>query len=133
MADTGQPTFFQAVARGFCKRCPKCGEGKLFGHYLKVVDRCASCGEEYFHHRADDFPAYVVIVIVGHIVVTLAVWVATHFHLSAGAQMAIWIPVTLILALLLLAPIKGAIVAIQWHGGMHGFAAAKTLREKAGG
>jgi len=37
--------------------------------FLKVADQCPHCGEELHHHRANDFPAYLVIVIVGHILV----------------------------------------------------------------
>src|SRR5215471_19038904 len=46
-----------ALLRGFKCRCPNCGQGKLFRAYLKVVDRCAVCGEDYSHQRADDAPA----------------------------------------------------------------------------
>jgi len=39
------------------------------------------------------------------------------------------LPLTLALALLLIQPIKGAVIALQWRAGMHGFEAAKKLRE----
>ena len=32
--------------------------------FLKVIDHCSVCGEEFYHHRADDFPAYIVIFVV---------------------------------------------------------------------
>jgi uncharacterized protein (DUF983 family) len=60
---------WQAIKRGLLGRCPHCGEGKLFRAFVKTVDTCSVCGEEIIHHRADDLPAYLVIVIVGHIVV----------------------------------------------------------------
>ena len=44
------------LLRGFLGRCPKCGEGRLFRSYLKVVEECKSCGEKYGHFRADDAP-----------------------------------------------------------------------------
>ena len=59
-----------AMWRGFLGRCPQCGEGRLFGSWLKTVHACDHCGQVLDQHRADDFPAYLVIVIVGHIVVT---------------------------------------------------------------
>lgn len=123
------PTPSDVLLRGFLRRCPNCGKGKLFGRYLKVVDHCAACGEAYHHHRADDFPAYLTIFIVGHIVVTLAVWAGIRYDMSEAAQLALWIPITLVLTLLLLEPIKGVVVAAQWQGGMHGFADAKTARD----
>ncbi|MGE9010473.1 DUF983 domain-containing protein [Leptospira interrogans] len=59
-------------------RCPNCGKGHLFGNYLKVADQCEECGEEFHRHRADDLPAYLVIIVVGHVIVpaVLAVEVA---------------------------------------------------------
>ncbi|MDE1152692.1 MAG: DUF983 domain-containing protein [Micavibrio sp.] len=130
---TTSPTFLQAIGRGFMKRCPKCGEGRLFGKQLKVVDTCTHCGEEYFHQRADDFPAYLVILIVGHIIVPLAVYVETTYSPSYWVHLALWLPLTLVMTLGLLEPIKGAIVAIQWYGGMLGFAPAKAARDLAAG
>ena len=47
----------------------------MFRAFLKVADRCDACGEELHHQRADDFPAYLVIVIVGHLVVPLVLHV----------------------------------------------------------
>jgi uncharacterized protein (DUF983 family) len=117
-----------ALKRGFLGRCPNCGEGPLFRAFVKVADHCEACGEPFRHHRADDFPAYLVIVLVGHIVVPLAMWVEIAYSPSYWVHAAIWAPMILALALGLLQPIKGAIVALQWQAGMHGFAAAKLAR-----
>ena len=51
----------------------------MFGAFLKVKDHCEVCGEELHHHRADDFPAYVVILIVGHLLVPAVLSVETNF------------------------------------------------------
>jgi uncharacterized protein (DUF983 family) len=110
-----------ALLRGFRGRCPNCGEGRLFRAFLKVVDRCPVCHEEFHHQRADDAPAYFVILIVGHLVVPLALAVETTYALPFWIHMAVWIPLTFALSLLLLQPIKGAIVAFQWAHRMHGF------------
>jgi uncharacterized protein (DUF983 family) len=118
----------QAMLRGFRCRCPACGEGKLFRAFLKVDDTCPACGEELHHHRADDFPAYLVIVIVGHIVVPLVLGVETHFAPSYWIHLALWLPLTLGLSLSLLQPVKGAVVALQWYLGMHGFERARHAR-----
>jgi uncharacterized protein (DUF983 family) len=111
----------QAMGRGFRGRCPKCAEGKLFRAFLKVADQCTVCGEEFSHHRADDAPAYFVILIVGHIVVALALEVEIVFAPPYWVHIALWIPLTLALALGLLQPVKGAIVGLQWAQYMHGF------------
>jgi len=111
----------QAMGRGFLGRCPHCGKGRLFRAFLKVADRCEVCGEEFSHHRADDAPAYFVILIVGHIVVALALEVEIVFGPPLWVHTALWIPLTLMLALGLLQPVKGAIVGLQWAQYMHGF------------
>lgn len=121
----------QAVWRGFRGRCPHCGEGRLFSRFLKVADRCEACGEELFHQRADDFPAYLVIVMVGHAVVPAILAVEMTYAPPVALQLAVWLPVTLIASLALLQPTKGAIVGLQWQTGMHGFARAKELRDAA--
>lgn len=120
---TGRPArpVWEAMWRGFLGRCPKCGEGKLFSSYVKVVDRCAHCGEEMHHHRADDLPAYLVIVIVGHIVVGAFMSVEATSTLSTWQHLAIWAPLTVVASLALLRPIKGAVVGLQWANYMHGF------------
>ena len=122
---------FQATWRGFRGRCPACGDGRLFRSFLKVNESCSECGEELHHHRADDFPAYLVIVIVGHIVVPLVLAVETHLAPSYWIHLALWLPLTLGLSLTLLQPIKGAVVAVQWFLGMHGFEPAKLARIRA--
>jgi len=111
----------QAMRQGFLGRCPKCGHGHLFRAFLKVTDECDTCGEEMHHHRADDAPAYFVILIVGHIVVALALEVELLFSPPYWVHGALWIPLTLGLALGLLQPVKGAIVGLQWAQFMHGF------------
>ena len=120
---------FQAMWRGFRGRCPSCGEGRLFSSFLKVNESCPECGEELHHHRADDFPAYLVIVIVGHLVVPLILHVEMVYEPAYWIHAVLWLPLTLALALLLIQPIKGAVIALQWRAGMHGFEAAKKLRE----
>jgi uncharacterized protein (DUF983 family) len=110
-----------ALKRGFRGRCPRCGQGKLFRAFLKVDDHCSVCQLDFTPHRADDLPAYLVIVIVGHIVVPMILWIETDYSPSIALQLSIYLPLTLILSLALLQPVKGAVVAIQWALRMHGF------------
>jgi len=115
--------------RGFKGRCPHCGEGKLFYAFVKTVDRCEVCGEEMFHHRADDLPAYLVIFIVGHIVVGGFMGAQALVDLSTWQHLAIWAPLTVIMAVALLQPIKGAMVGLQWALYMHGFGGEEDALE----
>ena len=116
------------LMRGMMGRCPACGEGKLFRAFVKVADRCNVCGEDLHHHRADDFPAYLTIFLVGHLVVPIAMYVEIAYQPSYWLHTFLWAPMVIILSIGLLQPIKGMIVALQWHMGMHGFAAAKQER-----
>ncbi|MDP2410231.1 MAG: DUF983 domain-containing protein [Pseudolabrys sp.] len=128
-AQTALPaTAGQALWRGFRGKCPACGEGPLFGKFLKVNDACPHCHEEMHHHRADDFPAYLVIIIVGHILVPLVLAVETHIAPPVLLSMLLWPAIALVSTLGLLQPVKGAVVAVQWFGGMHGFEDAKKAR-----
>ncbi len=110
-----------SMKRGFRCRCPRCGEGKLFRAFLKVADHCSVCGQDFTPHRADDLPAYLVIVIVGHIVVPAALFIETNYSPEVWLQLAIYLPFTFIASMLLLQPIKGAVVGFQWALRMHGF------------
>ena len=110
-----------AVKRGLRSRCPHCGEGRLFRAFLKPVDRCRVCGEYYSHQRADDLPAYLSIVIVGHIAVGGFMLTDQSVSWSNWVHLAIWAPLTVALALLTIQPIKGGVIGWQWATRMHGF------------
>jgi uncharacterized protein (DUF983 family) len=120
-ASTDQRDLWSAIKRGFRCRCPRCGEGRLFRAFLKADNNCAICGLDFTPHRADDLPAYLVIVVVGHIMVPLALLIETHFAPPVELQLAIYLPMTLVASLLLLQPIKGAVIGVQWALRMHGF------------
>jgi len=120
-APSSKRDVWRALKRGFRGRCPRCGEGKLFHSFLKVNEQCPVCGQDLTHHRADDLPAYLVIIIVGHIVVPLALMIETNYAPDVALQLAIYLPVTLVASLLLLQPVKGAVVGLQWALRMHGF------------
>ena len=78
---------WSSLKRGFRGRCPRCGEGKLFRAFLKVDNRCSVCGLDFRPHRADDLPAYLVIVIVGHIVVPTALLIETDYSPPVGLHL----------------------------------------------
>ena len=95
------------LLRGLAGRCPACGEGHLFRAYLKVEDHCEKCGEPFRHHRADDFPAYLTIFIVGHLVLPFAMFVEIAYAPSYWLHAIIWTPLIIGLSLGLLQAIKG--------------------------
>ncbi len=115
----------QDFSRGWRGVCPSCGEGKMFASFLRVADACPHCGQELHHHRADDLPAYIVVLITGHIFVMLALDVEFRYSPPFWVHALLWGPALLASILLLLQPVKGVIVALQWRIGMHGFAATR--------
>jgi uncharacterized protein (DUF983 family) len=108
-----------AILRGFTQHCPKCGQGALFRRYLKPVERCAACGEPYNNIRADDFPPYLTILVVGHLVVP-GILITDRLGWSSLLQGAVWLPATAVLTLWLLPHFKGAIIGLMWTLGMSG-------------
>jgi uncharacterized protein (DUF983 family) len=120
-AITEKRSVWTAIKRGFRGRCPRCGEGRLFRAFLKVDNNCSVCDLDFTPHRADDLPAYLVIIIVGHLLVPVILWVETSYAPPVALQLSIYLPFTLIASLLLLQPVKGAVVGMQWALRMHGF------------
>ena len=102
-------------------RCPACGKGHLFRRYLKVNDTCPECGEELYHHRADDGPAYLTILIVGHLMAPLLLLVFETWRPEPLVLFTIFTIGTVALSLYLLPRLKGAMIGYQWARGMYGF------------
>lgn len=111
----------RAMKSGLRLRCPHCGEGPLFASYLKVNEACPACGEELWHHRADDAPPYMVITLVGHIIVPALLAVEMAWHPAMWIHWSLWLPLSLLLSIVLLPPMKGTLVGYQWALRMHGF------------
>lgn len=110
-----------ALLRGAACRCPACGKGRLFASYLKVASECRHCGEALHHQRADDAPAYFTMLIVAHLVVGGVLSLEQAVAPPTWVHLAIWLPMTLLMSLVLLPVVKGMLVALQWALHMHGF------------
>ena len=119
-AQDGRPTR-PALVRGFRRRCPKCGRGHIFDGYLKVRDQCPSCRETLSHHRADDGPAYLTILVVGHLMAPLIHVAFTRFRPEPLVLATVFTIGCVGLSLYLLPRLKGVVVAFQWARRMHGF------------
>ena len=115
-----RPTW-PAVRRGLLRCCPNCGEGRLFEGYLKVTDSCPACGEVLSHHRADDGPAYLTILLVGHLLAFLMHFLWVTFRPDPLVFATFLTVIAVGLSLWLLPRFKGAIVGYQWAHRMHGF------------
>ncbi len=110
-----------ALRRGFARKCPNCGSGPLLSSYLKLRDTCPVCREDLSHARADDGPAYLTILIVGHLMAPLLHIAFVQFRPEPLVLFTIFAIGTIALSLYLLPRLKGAIVAFQWARLMHGF------------
>lgn len=113
--------FLPILQRALRGQCPSCGEAPLFSRFLKPVKSCDHCGQNWEGHQADDFPAYLVILLLGHIIVPVLIEVNMIFNVPLWAQMLFWPALTAVLALLMIQPAKGAVIAFQWSRRMHGF------------
>ncbi|KPP86045.1 MAG: hypothetical protein HLUCCO07_04395 [Rhodobacteraceae bacterium HLUCCO07] len=110
-----------ALLRGWRRCCPNCGSGPLLKGYLKVRDSCTVCSEDLSHQRADDGPAYLTILIVGHIMAPLLHIVFVQFRPEPLVLFTIFAIGCVALSLYLLPRLKGAVVGFQWARRMHGF------------
>jgi uncharacterized protein (DUF983 family) len=90
--------------------------------YLTVRDECAICGEEMHHHRADDGPAYLTILVVGHLMAPLIHIFYVQYRPEPIVMASVFCVGCVALSLWLLPRLKGLMVAFQWAKRMHGFA-----------
>ncbi|MBV9735131.1 MAG: DUF983 domain-containing protein [Acidisphaera sp.] len=107
-----------ALGRGLLGRCPACGHSHIFNGFLRVVPACSNCGAPLGAARADDAPPYFTIAITGHIVIPGMLVLEQMKSPPLWVHAVIWIPLTLVLCLGLLRPIKGATVGLMLKLGM---------------
>ena len=100
---------------GISCRCPRCGKGRLFSGFLTLRPRCESCGLDYGFADAGDGPAVFVILIAGFLVCVAAVMVEFIWRPPYWVHALLWIPLILIVSLGLLRPLKGLLIALQFH------------------
>lgn len=110
-----------AMRRGWKRRCPNCGTGPLFKGYLTVRDDCAVCGQELHHHRADDGPAYLTILVVGHLMAPALHIAFSHYEPDPFVIASVFSVICVAACLFLLPRIKGGLIGLQWAKRMHGF------------
>ena len=120
---------WEAVFRGARSRCPRCSDAKLFTSFLKPIETCPRCLQDWTHQQADDFPAYVSILLTGHMMAPIIIALVQETALSLAVLAAIIVPLMLALMIVFIQPAKGAIIALQWWFGMHGFVKERPALE----
>lgn len=111
-ADTSTGTI---LSRGLAGRCPRCGKGSLFDGYLTVASHCRVCGLNLAGHDAGDGPAVFGIFILGFLIVGIAGYVEYAFAPPLWVHAVLWLPLTLLGSIVLLRPLKGIAVALQYR------------------
>ncbi|HEX6859671.1 MAG TPA: DUF983 domain-containing protein [Caulobacteraceae bacterium] len=102
------------LRRGLAHRCPACGKGRLYRAYLKVEDLCSECGHALGQYRADDGPAYLTILLIGHLVVAPLLLFPFIWQLPVIYVLPMTLIPLALLILLLLPRIKGAFLGVLW-------------------
>jgi len=108
------------VCRALAGLCPNCGNARFFQRYLRQVENCGSCAEDFGHIRADDGPAWLTILIVGHILGPILLSVVPNSTWPDWVSMIVWPSVALLLALLILPRAKALFIAVIWRAGCSG-------------
>ena len=117
---TADRRVFPALLNGFRHRCPQCGQGALLAGYLKPVDSCSVCGEDFSQISADDGPAWATLLVLGHVVVPLML------YLGRDDTVPIWLAIVVLMLVMLvgvyftLPRAKGVFIALIWATGATG-------------
>ena len=108
-----QPARIDPIRAGLLCRCPNCGRGPLFAGFLKVVERCATCGFDFTRLNTGDGAAVFVMQIAGAPVVFGALFVQLAYDPPIWAMLLVALPLVLGLSLGLMRPGKGVMIALQ--------------------
>lgn len=103
------------ILRGFRRRCPACGKGRLFAGYLKLKGTCEVCGQTYSHDQAADGPAWLTVLVLGPVFAPMIFLISMSTSLSAWLIMPLLGTFMFTIALTLLAHMKGAWIGGLWH------------------
>ena len=103
------------ITAGLLCRCPRCGKGTLFSGFLTLKPRCDACGLNYDFADAGDGPAVFIILIGGFVVVFAALFTEIVYQPPYWVHAALWLPLILFVTLAPLRPMKGLLIALQYH------------------
>lgn len=113
MAEIAHP-LFRSIGRGLSHRCPSCGGGPLFGRYLKVNAECPRCGHALGRYPADDGPAYLTILIVGHLIIAPLLFFPIVWETSPLYSLPIILGVLTLVTLTALPRVKGGWIGLMY-------------------
>ncbi len=108
-------TISGSIQAGLSCRCPRCGRGKLFQGFLTLRPRCEVCGLDYDFADSGDGPAVFIMFLAGFIVVGAALVTEVVYQPPFWVHAVLWLPLILIVTLGPLRPMKGLMIALQYH------------------
>jgi uncharacterized protein (DUF983 family) len=115
MTETPISTLSGSIIAGLSCSCPRCGSGKLFHGFLALRPRCDVCGLDYNFADSGDGPAVFIMLLAGFIVVGAALVTEIVYHPPYWVHAALWLPLIAIVTLGPLRPMKGLLIALQFH------------------
>jgi uncharacterized protein (DUF983 family) len=104
-----------AVLAGLSCACPRCGEGRLFAGFLTLRPRCEVCGLDFGFADSADGPAFFIMFFAGGIVVAAALITEILYHPPYWVHAMLWLPLICVVTLGPLRPVKGLLIALQYH------------------
>lgn len=109
------PSTPRVLLNGALGRCPRCGKGRLFEGFLQVAEDCQICGLNFSGHDAGDGPAVAGIFVLGFGITGLAWGLERWLEPPLWVHAVLWIPITVVGAIVLLRPLKGLTIAVQYR------------------
>lgn len=116
--DIEKPSLGRSLSRGLRRKCPCCGQSSSFRGYLKVVDECPTCHTPLGLYPCDDGPAYITMIIIGHVIIAPLFMMNFIFTVSPQILVPVLLGSISLMTLLILPIIKGAFLALLWHLGL---------------
>jgi uncharacterized protein (DUF983 family) len=95
--------------------CPRCGRGRLFAGFLALAPYCGNCGLDFAFADSGDGPAVFVSLIGGFLVLGAALWTELTYEPPFWLHLVVFLPLTLVVCLGLLRPLKGLLIALQYR------------------
>ncbi len=103
------------ISTGLAGRCPRCGQGRLFNGFIAVAPSCQVCGQDFAFADSGDGPAIFVMLLAGFIIVGLSLLVEVAYEPPYWLYLVVFFPLTLIVCLGMLRPLKGVLIALQYR------------------
>ena len=95
--------------------CPRCGAHSLFHRVAVFCAACDRCGLDYTSFDVGDAAAPFLIFVVGAVVVVGAIWLELTRSPPWWVHVAVWVPLTVGLTLVLLRVAKGILLALEYR------------------